>query len=91
MGLVCAAGLVAISELEPAAAPEAAEAEPGPEVLEAEAVQAAAEVPEAVQAAAAVPEALGLVDTVEVQEVPEALEGLGGKPPDTVCPQAGAR
>lgn len=87
----CAAGLVAISELEPVAAPEAAEAEPGPEVPEAEPVQAGPEVPEVVQAGPEAPEALGLVDTAEVLEVPEALEEPGGKPPDTVCSQAGAR
>jgi hypothetical protein len=81
--MVCAAGLVAISEQVPVAAPEAAEAEPGPEVPEPEPVQAGPEVPGAVQAGPEVLEAAGLVDTVEVQEVPEALEVPGGKLPDT--------
>lgn len=61
------------------------------EVPEAEPVQAGPEVPEVVQVEPEAPEALGLVDTAEVLEVPEALEDPGGRPPDTVCPQAGAR
>jgi hypothetical protein len=70
---------------------KSAEAEPGPEVPEVEPVLEGPEVQGAVQAGPEAPEALGLVDTVEVQAAPEALEDLGGKPPDTVCPQAGAR
>lgn len=89
--MVCAAGLVAISELEPVAAPEAAEAEPGPEVPEVEPVQAGPEVQGAVQAGPEALGALGLVDTAEVQAAPEAPEDLGGRPPDTACSQAGAR
>lgn len=89
--MVCAAVPVAISEQELVAALEVQEAEPGPEVPEVEPVQAGPEVPEAVQAGPEAPEALGLVDTAEVQEVQEAPEDLGGRPPDTVCSQAGAR